>query len=482
MTQRTSLPAIAGSDAKKVERVQALADALAAHCKKELVSFHTPGHKGRDVAGAAPKADWRVYDLTELPGLDELAAPQGVLFGLEQKAARIWQARESYISVNGASAALCAAILAVAGRSKSILLPRNIHRSAINALVIAGLEPLWFEPKWDSSWGLWGEVRPEIVEDFIRSCSEPPAAVVITSPTYAGKLSPIAEIAKICRQYKVLLIVDEAHGAHLSCAEQRHKSAVLQGADVVVHSMHKTLSAPTQTGLLQVGRGCELPASSFQSAINLLQSSSPSYHLMFGIEQALDEIEAAQGASVSNAVRLAQALRQGLLQITGLELYGANNGLLSPLNVLEEDALHVLFRLPGMDGEKLYGELSAKGIFAETVLGNGVLLMLGTGSQAGDCEQLLVALKEIIAEAEISKFNQVMVDKPNFGEQVLTPREAFFLPVGEVELKVAAGRIAGDWLAPCPPGEPVLVPGQRILGDVCASSRLTKKFKVVMDS
>ncbi len=150
---------------------QPLGDLVAEHLAQERVSFHTPGHKGHSwQADGAFVTDWRSQeDLTELPGLDELSNPEGVLSDLEQRAARAWGAQSTIISVNGASAGIIAAMLMLSKYGTHILLPRNCHRSVINGLTLSGLEPIWFEPVWHDDWGLWGSVDTDKLAKIIEN-------------------------------------------------------------------------------------------------------------------------------------------------------------------------------------------------------------------------------------------------------------------------------------------------------------------------
>ncbi|MBY0359582.1 MAG: aminotransferase class I/II-fold pyridoxal phosphate-dependent enzyme [Candidatus Obscuribacterales bacterium] len=459
LTHKTSTSLTKGSGTK-VPQAQFFSAAIEAHIEQERASFHTPGHKGRT---------WR-QDLTELPGLDTLSSPEGIIANLQERAAELWGAQASYISVNGASAALCGAIIASANRGSSILLPRNVHRSAINAVIISGLNPIWLEPEWDSHWGLWGEVNPKSVKAALEKAEATPAAVVITSPTYAGKLSDIRTIANLCKEYGTLLIVDEAHGTHLAFTEQSQLAALACGADFCAQSFHKTLGAPTQTGLLHLSKDCPVSKAEVQAAMNLLQSSSPSYFFMCGIEHSLNEIEQVTLAKIE---KMALNLSQELSKIAGLEIYGQNS-------TAHQDTLHILVNARGISAETLHEALCRQGIFAEAILGKGILLMLGTGTLQTDCSQLVQAFQEIIAKTPANG-KIVPEPKPQFGEQILNPRKAFFMKKRETSARLSDGCIAGDWLAPCPPGMPILVPGQKITGTNIIQS-LPDKLNVVVES
>ena len=445
MTQSIILAENTGSNTRKSGHGRQLLAAVNKHLATEKVSFHTPGHKGR----LALDIDSSTFacDLTEVPGLDELANPSGVLQNLQERIAKSFGARQSFISTNGASAALTAAILACASRGKKILLPVNVHRSAINALVLSGLEPIWYEPEWLSNWNSWGATSAEILKELIAKYEPELACVLVCSPNYAGVLSDIAGIAAVCKSSNRPLIVDEAHGAHLSSASGYPASALESGADLVVHSLHKTLTAPTQTGLLHLGKNSSASAFELQSALNLLQSSSPSYLFMLGIEQVLSDLEA---GLAERANRLASQLRSRMAELREISFLQTQN---------RQDPLHILLNHRCFSANDFNQILQEKGIYSETTLGNGVLLLLGLASNEVDLDLLLSALGAISATGEAY---ENAASKPVAAKQVLSPRQAYFAESITLKAEQAVGKIACDWVAPCPPGYAIVAPGQEI--------------------
>jgi arginine/lysine/ornithine decarboxylase len=427
---------------EKLSESATLADAIEQHCVKEKASFHTPGHKGGTHFRCGQNL-WAM-DVTELPGLDELAYASGVLARVQERAAQLFGAGASFISTNGASAALMAAIAACASRGTHILVPRNVHRSAVNALVLTGLEPVWYEPVFDARWNIWGEVDAKVIAEHIQNAPSKPAAVVVTSPTYAGAISDIAAIAQVCHSRDIALIVDEAHGAHAP-------HAVAAGADVVVHSLHKTLSAMTQTGMAHVRQESLVEPEDVRLALNMLQSSSPNYVLMASIESALAEV--ATKRNVERALEIAREA-QSRLAAHGASLYTPSL----------HDPLHVLLKVENFAPELLFQELAKHGVYAESILGEGVLLLFGCGSTAQDIEILINALEQIRLSSSRGTNTEPVRSLPanGYGIQVLSPKLAYFGTTEVIPREDAIGRIAAECVAPCPPGNPVVVPGQRI--------------------
>lgn len=429
-----------------------LSSALVRHRQIERASFHTPGHKNRQHFGAFE------FDLTELPGLDQLSHPEGILKSLESRAAHLWSSQESIISVNGASAGLTASMLSLASFGQTVLVPRNAHRSVIQGLVLSGLKPYWYEPEWHEDWQLFGQVMPETLSTALAKNPVGLAGVVVVSPTYAGSISDIKSLSKLCREREIPLIVDEAHGAHLIGS-----SALNNGADLVVHSLHKTLSALTQTGIIHVSKNSMIDANLVRANLRLLQSTSPSYSLMLSIEQAVAEIEGVDGRKkLAQVVNLSKECTHKIESLNEFTVFGKHEN-------SDCDPLHILLKHQSENIDALNTFLIEKGIYAETILGDGLLLLLGMGTTAEDIETLLQALAEFKSSAKNLSTNlPVSVDTitrtaSQFAiETALPPREASLLPSHSIPLSEAEGLIAAECIAPCPPGIALCVPGQKI--------------------
>jgi len=464
-----------------IQKQATLQTAISHHIAKEGVSFHTPGHKGRKLTtpAAAGENSYLTWDLTELPGLDELYQPTGVLSSLEKRAAKVWGAHASFLSVNGASAGLIAAIIALSRRGSKLLVPRNCHRSVVHALILTGLQPIWFEPIWEADWGIWGDVQSSDLATALKeNGTDQLAGAVIVSPTYAGALSNVKEIAELCHAYDVPVLVDEAHGAHLLLSSA-HQSSLNSGADLVVHSLHKILGGMTQTGLLhlseQAVKRFAIAQHELRMALNLVQSSSPSYVLMSSIDATVSALESASGLQELERIeQLGISLRDKLERLQCLKLYRPSS-LCLPTHLL----------LGCGDPQALYSLLSERGIYLEGQLGLGLLLLLGIGTSELDLNDLVNTLSELEIshngsfnhESRLNEFEA----KPIALEQKLNPKSAFYERSCLVPANKAIGQIAAECVAPCPPGWPVLIPGQRIEADTLRWHDF-KSIRVVVQS
>jgi arginine decarboxylase len=454
--------------------ITSLGSAIQRHLKFEKASFHTPGHKGRELIKGQESV--LQADLTELPGLDELSNPEGVLLDLEKRAAKLWGSAGSVISVNGASAGIIAAMLTLTSERKKFLVPRNAHRSVINAMVIGGIEPIWYEPVWDARWGTWGAVSPVAARQILSTCkASDVAGMLVVSPTYTGAVSDIASIADSCHFRDIPLLVDEAHGAHFLPDACAPSSAVTCGADLTVHSLHKTLCGLTQTGMIHIGESpvFKIDIDLLRAQLNLVQSSSPSYPLLLSIEQTIGLLETTGKNLLAHLPHLRGRLEDSLTECNRFEIFNSR---------FETDPLHIFIAAKGARAEDLYDFCVEHGVFPEAMLGRGVLFLMGIGTITEDVADLAKVLVDFHThnpesgslgdDQGVWHFTEI--------EQVISPRQAFMSPSQMVPVHEAVGRIAAECVAPCPPGIPVCVPGQRIHPEVMNLTSV-KNLRVVRE-
>lgn len=447
---------------------------------KEKASFHMPGHKGgcdfyspdaREKALGAIS----VYDIdtTELNGLDDLSCPLSLIKNIESSIAQAYCAEDSFISLGGASHGLLAAMLSVASPGKFVLVPRNTHRSVVNGLVLSGMDLVWYDPVFEVDWGIWGAVDLSSIEALIGDLDMSAcAAMVVVSPTYGGAVSEIGAIRSLLRAHAVPLVVDEAHGAHFipGVGSGLPLSAVSQGADLVVHSLHKSMPGLTQTGVIHRPWGSLVKSENVKAALRLVTSSSPSYPMMVSIEivagLAMQE-EFLFGLRC--LVEALTGLRKRIKNLPELALYEPKGGF---------DPLHILFRSKFISsGKNLADSLESKGVFIEGSLGNGCLALAGVGTRKGDLEILEQALQSI-SESSGETFEEE-AQEPVRLKQVMNPREAFFSDCEIVEYDAAVGRIAAECVSPCPPGIPVLSPGSEVPPGLESSESVVRSVRVV---
>ncbi len=472
-----------------------MSNAISAHALKTKASFHTPGHKGLSwqADGSFAFDCFLKEDVSEsVPGMDELAYPAGIIADVETGAARAWDSNCSLLSVNGATAGIIASILLLAKRGTHLLVPRNCHRSVIYGLILSGLKPIWFDTSWEDGWGFWGPPNISQLGDLlekIHNSNEKTktgdkinvAGIIITSPTYAGALANIGSLSKLLEKYRFPLVVDEAHGAHLQWTQQRTQAALVAGADIVIHTLHKTLSCPTQIGIVHIShkghKQYGFTADELRSCLSLVMSSSPNYFFMSSVDKLVTALNSGRAQERIQLVeKLGERIQQFIKRQKQFELYQSDYG-----NVSTD----FLIKHKEINAQKLHDLLAEKGIFTESILGQGLLFFLGIGSQQKDIDLLLTALDEYCLTNNDSPIKAVayngnanLTKKPHPIEQIISPREAFFMPSHVVSPATAIGEIAADVYAPCPPGWPALVPGQKITEELLSFKNI-KSVRII---
>ncbi|HHV64982.1 MAG TPA: amino acid decarboxylase [Peptococcaceae bacterium] len=437
---------------------------LFSYSKSGMYSFHTPGHKGRkDLLEALLFPD---YDLTELPGLDMLHNPQGVIALAQRRAAQVYGAEETYFLVNGATVGNQAMFLALAAnpvlRGKKIRIQRQAHRSVIGALILAGLSPEYvppiIHPDFNLPLGLdTGQFR--VNDDEV-------GAIHLTIPSYYGTVIDLAAIIKERDETNpaVPCLVDQAHGSHF-LGDLFPDNALKLGADLVVHSTHKTLAALTQAAMLHV-QGERINRIALKQSLELLQSSSPSYLLMASLENATQHLSSrAPWADLQWEVKKLQEELEGSLRILTDKDAGK-------YGIKEIDWTKILVNLDSLSlGTAEAVEILRKEFRIEPELWDksNILFMLGIGSRPEDVRLLRRALAYLVKHytggGEKNKAKKAGPAKPcqmPIPPLRLSPREAWFAPKRSVPVKEALGQIAGETISVYPPGIPLVALGEEI--------------------
>ncbi len=260
-----------------------LYEKLSSYGKSDFYAFHMPGHKRQLGEFENPFQ----IDISEIPGFDDLhhPEPEGELTRAQHRAAEVFGAKETHFLINGSTAGILSAISGCTKYGGRLLMARNCHRSAYHAAELRGLRTVYLYPHYIEKLGINGAISPEDVDKELEK--EEAEAVMIVSPTYDGVCSDVEKIAEICHRHGVPLLVDQAHGAHFPFSDYFPEDAVRAGADVVIHSVHKTLPSMTQTALLHI-QGKLADRERIRRFLSIYQSSSPSYVLMASIDACVD--------------------------------------------------------------------------------------------------------------------------------------------------------------------------------------------------
>lgn len=442
------------------------------------VSFHMPGHKGSRLYRELGYGEFLDHimdcDITEIPGADNLFQTEGVIQETQEKYRELYEARKSYLLINGTSGGLIAAILATVKPGGEAILARNCHKSVFNALSLGNISPVYAYPQEEERYGIAGVVTAEEIEQRMR---EHPQAktVVLPSPNYYGICSDINAIAEVVHRHDGVLIVDQAHGAHLKFMEKQPRAAEDCGADIIVDSIHKTLASFTQSAVLHVNsERISLPV--LEDRLQKIESTSPSYLLMASLDLSA-EIIREHGASLFGQWQenLDEFYRRAQV-IPGLRLLRECS---EKAGSMDRTKINLDMSALGISGAQLEEELMKRNVFCELTTGNILMCMTGIGNTKADYDKLLEALQEI-AERESREW-QTAQDVPEDSEEPEKTESAnisenpaalkipwnkkrpLHLVAGEAEMEDisrCSGRICGASIIPYPPGIPLICPGE----------------------
>lgn len=460
-----------------------LYEKLAAYGASDFYAFHMPGHKRLMGEFENPFQ----IDITEIDGFDDLHHPEadGVLTEAQNRAARVFGAEETYFLVNGSTAGILSAISGCTKQGGTILMARNCHRSAYHGAELRGLKTVYLYPQYISELGINGAVLPEDVENALRNQTQI-QAVMMVSPTYDGVCSDVRQIADICHRYGVPLIVDQAHGAHFPFSEYFPEDAVSAGADVVIHSVHKTLPSMTQTALLHV-QGELANRERIWRFLSIYQSSSPSYVLMASIDACVDLIERDGEELFEKHVRELKAFRERCRDLKWLYLAGLDSetgGAWQPeakkaefgqTTDFDRSKLLISARRANRAGAGLTGEELSRilreryHIQMEMSGPDYVVAIAGIADSKEGFRRLAEALHEMDRELDTDRKardeSAVSNALPRL-EAVLTLSEAAEAEGLSRPLTACEGAVAGTYVYLYPPGIPILAPGERVTAEL----------------
>ena len=450
--------------------------ALSEYGDSDYYPYHMPGHKRNKLAG--DMAQYYGIDITEIDGFDDLHHAEGILRDAELRANRLYGAEETFYLVNGSTCGVLASIMTTAERGSELLIARNCHKSVYHAAILQDLQLHYYYPTVLEEYGICDGVAADGIE---RLLGEYPAcrAVVITSPTYEGIISDIRAIADVVHEQDKILIVDEAHGGHLGLNENMSDGAITYGADLVIHSLHKTLPSMTQTALLHV-QGDRVDRRKLRSYLAMLQTSSPSYVMMASMDSCIRYVEE-HGAErfafmrkqydiFCKRTKMCRHIRIGkMTDLSQKNLFLAN---------WDIGKLVISVRHTSLSGHDLCDILREKyHLQMEMAATDYIIAIMTIMDTEEGWQRLADALLEIDDRIEKEDNDDVTAVKsgpalasataetePAQTTAAMSVAHAFYRERQEVPLEEAVGRISADFINLYPPGVPVLVPGE-VMGD-----------------
>ena len=450
-------------------------EALEEFKSRRIVPFDVPGHKrGRgnaELAGFLGDACLSV-DVNSMKMLDNLCHPVSVIREAEALAAEAFGAAHAFFMVGGTTSSVQAMILTAAKRGETIILPRNVHRSVINAMILSGAVPVYVNPQTDERLGISLGMRLEDVERAILL--HPDAkAVFVNNPTYYGICSNLRAIADLAHAHGMMLLADEAHGTHFYFHDDLPEAAMHAGADMASISMHKSGGSLTQSSMLLIGPNVH--EGYVHQIINLTQTTSASYLLLVSLDISRRNLAIRGREMVGNVIRLVAYARDEINAIGDYYAYGRE--LIDGDAVCDFDVtkLSIYTRSIGLAGIEVYDVLRDE-YDIQTEFGDiaNLLAYVSVGDRPKDIERLVAALSEIRRNyrKDSSKMLRAEYIDP---EVVAAPQEAFYAEKESLPIEETAGRVCSEFVMCYPPGIPILAPGERITDEILAYVRYAKK-------
>lgn len=437
------------------------------HMKRErLVPFDVPGHKHGK--GNPELTDFlgqkcMSVDVNSMKPLDNLCHPVSVIKEAEELTAEAFNAAHAFFMVGGTTSSVQSMIMASVKAGEKIIMPRNVHRSAINAMILTGAIPIYVNPDVDKRLGISLGMSISQVEKAI--IDNPDAkAILVNNPTYYGICSNLKAIVELAHQYNMLVLVDEAHGTHFYFSDDLPMSAMEAGADMSSVSMHKSGGSLTQSSFLLLGKNVN--ADYVRQIINLTQTTSGSYLLMASLDMSRKNL-ALNGKEIFAKVRrLARYARQEINQIG--DYYAYCRELINGDSVYDFDVTKLsIFTLDvGLAGIEVYDLLRDEyGIQIEFGDISNVLAYISVGDNEANIERLVGALSEI--RRRFKKDRGGMLDHEYINpEVVISPQKAFYGDKESLPIEKSANRVCSEFVMCYPPGIPILAPGERITEEI----------------
>ncbi len=466
------------SNYKNEANKESLYEKLKIYGKSDAYPFHMPGHKRNTKLMKELMDRDQLFlpyeiDITEIDGFDNLHHAEGILLEAQKRAAALYGAGQSFYLINGSTCGLLASIFACTAQHGKILMARNCHKAVYHAVELRELQTIYLYPQkyqikdpqekniWTGKSEINGVISPKDVENALRE-NKDIQAVVITSPTYDGIVSDVEEIAQIVHKYEKILIVDEAHGAHFGFHPYFPKNSLKKGADLVIHSLHKTLPSMTQTALLHVNKEADKLTEQVKKYLDIFETSSPSYVFMAGMDQCVQLIKERGNELFEAYAEKLEQFREEIKDVPHIHLL--------PLQNHEKmDSGKLIIAADGMNGQELADLLRKEYQLEMEMAAAGYVIALTSIADTQEgfdrLKNALIHISKTISTSfvEITEKNERM-SREEFQqpEQLLTISEADKCEKEIVTLAESKDRVCGEYIYLYPPGIPLVLPGERM--------------------
>jgi lysine decarboxylase len=445
---------------------------LVEHAKKNPIQFHIPGHK----KGAGIDPEFRNFigdnalsiDLINIGPLDDLHAPKGMIKKAQELAAEAFGADYTFFSVQGTSGAIMTMVMAVCGPGDKIIVPRNVHKSVMTAIVFSGAVPIFIHPEIDKNLGISHGITTDAVEKALEQNPDAKGVLVI-NPTYFGVSADLKKIVEIAHSYHVPVLVDEAHGVHIHFHEELPLSAMQAGADMAATSVHKLGGSMTQSSVLNVREGLVSPQR-VQSILSMMTTTSTSYLLLASLDVARKQLATKGKELIDKTIELANYTREKINNINNIYCIGKE--ILGSKATFDYDPTKLIIPvfelgITGYDVEKWLRENYQIEVELSDLY--NILCIVTPGDTKQEVDMLITALQELSDSFQLKNNpqddNKERILLPNIPVLALTPRDAFYAKTEIVPIEESAGRIIAEFIMVYPPGIPIFIPGEIITED-----------------
>jgi arginine/lysine/ornithine decarboxylase len=436
-----------------------LYSALAKHKSRNPISYHVPGHKNGQLFPQLASTDFGgilQLDVTELTGLDDLHDAEGVIAQAEELTADLYGVQHSSFLINGSTVGNLGMILGTCSKGDRVLVQRNSHKSIINGLQLAEVQPIFISPEYDELVKVPTGVSVRSIKRGIEQYPNT-KAIILTYPNYYGHTVELRSIIELAHERNIPVLVDEAHGAHFILKEFP-ESAVTLGADIVIHSAHKTLPAMTMGSFLHFNSRI-IDYRKVKYYLQVLQSSSPSYPIMASLDLARYFLARLDKQGISEIITGIEAFRAGLRQIPQIKV-------VEPLQATSlTDPLKVTIQsTTGLTGYQLQTILEQNGVYCELADPNNILILMPLSGNKLYNQPLLDILSEQLKDQRPSstQTNFQTITSDEITELALSYKQITQLDKKVVSLDESIGQIAAEMIVPYPPGIPLLMVGELI--------------------
>ncbi|HOJ10166.1 MAG TPA: aminotransferase class I/II-fold pyridoxal phosphate-dependent enzyme [Clostridiales bacterium] len=443
---------------------------LEKYSKEHIIHFDVPGHKKNTSSPLAEAFGERIalLDANSTKALDMLSNPTGVIKKAEELMADAYNADYAFMLVNGSTFGIISMIMSACDPKDKIIMPRNIHKSAVSGIILSGAVPVFIDPEIDIEYGITNGITYDSVKKAIKYNPDT-KAVFIINPTYFGTVSDLRAIIRLCHRHNIAVLVDEAHGSHFPFHPDFPDGAMALGADMSTVSIHKTGGSLTQSSALLLNERI-IKKEKVRTIVNLMQTTSASYILLTSLDVARRHLVLNGREIFGKLLSLCEKAKTEISKMPGLNVI-TRDEYVNGKEIYDYDETKIVVRVNdlGLTGFEVYdlfkNEYSIQLELAETY---AVLAVTGPGDNEESINYLVDAFRDLSLKyyGKRQPLKIPLMDYFIRPKTVILPREAFYSRKRSVPISEAMGEISGESVMIYPPGIPLVIPGERITDKV----------------